>query len=178
MIPGFGYGGGRCMVGERRRQFWVLLLWHQRYVFFCCVIYSFTQTILQYLNNSTLKNVHWALCTGVFGKRDVGRIECEYLDILLGVSEADLLSHHQGLVDAIMYLPPPSPHFTHHIPTRSHSITRHQLQLPQLDPSNPASLDSSSSSSESSSVPHTLPTPDCKRQPRSNPMRKTASSRK
>lgn len=32
----------------------------------------------QYCNDSTLKNVHWALCTGVFGKRDVGRIEREF----------------------------------------------------------------------------------------------------
>ncbi|KAJ7029163.1 hypothetical protein C8F04DRAFT_931673, partial [Mycena alexandri] len=32
----------------------------------------------KYLNDSTLKNVHWALCTGVFGKRDVGRIEREF----------------------------------------------------------------------------------------------------
>ena len=57
----------------------------------------------QYCNDSTLKNVHWALCTGVFGKRDVGRIEREFLDVLdyeLGLTEADLLSHH----DAIMSL--------------------------------------------------------------------------
>ncbi|KAJ7739555.1 hypothetical protein B0H16DRAFT_62863 [Mycena metata] len=57
----------------------------------------------KYTNDSTLKNVHWALCTGVFGKRDVGRIEREFLDVLdweLGVGEGDLLSHHEGLVAA------------------------------------------------------------------------------
>ncbi|KAJ7685779.1 hypothetical protein DFH06DRAFT_50599 [Mycena polygramma] len=57
----------------------------------------------KYTNDSTLKNVHWALCTGVFGKRDVGRIEREFLDVLdweLGVREADLLAHHEGLVRA------------------------------------------------------------------------------
>ncbi len=55
----------------------------------------------QYLNDSTLKNVHWALCTGVFGKRDIGRIEREFLDVLdfeLSVSEADLLAHHDALL--------------------------------------------------------------------------------
>ncbi|KAF6747765.1 hypothetical protein DFP72DRAFT_589124 [Ephemerocybe angulata] len=39
-------------------------------------------TASKYLNDSTLKNVHWALCTGVFGKRDVGRIEREFLAVL------------------------------------------------------------------------------------------------
>lgn len=78
----------------------------------------------QYLNDSTLKNIHWALCTGVFGKRDVGRIEREYLEVLnfeLGVSEADLLSHHQGLLDATR----PAPRFTHHNSPRSLSMGPH-----------------------------------------------------
>ncbi|KAI0807992.1 hypothetical protein C8Q74DRAFT_1213735 [Fomes fomentarius] len=55
----------------------------------------------KYLNDSTLKNVHWALCTGVFGKRDIGRIEREFLDVLdfeLSVSEADLLAHHDTIL--------------------------------------------------------------------------------
>ncbi|TEB39596.1 hypothetical protein FA13DRAFT_1596997, partial [Coprinellus micaceus] len=50
-------------------------------------------TASKYLNDSTLKNVHWALCTGVFGKRDVGRIEREFLAVLdweLGVSEGEV----------------------------------------------------------------------------------------
>ncbi|KAJ7029416.1 hypothetical protein C8F04DRAFT_1116862 [Mycena alexandri] len=57
----------------------------------------------KYTNDSTLKNVHWALCTGVFGKRDIGRIEREFLDVLdwqLVVSEDDLLAHHEGLLAA------------------------------------------------------------------------------
>ncbi|KAF9555233.1 hypothetical protein CPC08DRAFT_643144, partial [Agrocybe pediades] len=55
----------------------------------------------KYLNDSTLKNVHWAMCTGVFGKRDVGRIEREYLDVLgfeLKITEEDLLKHEQGIL--------------------------------------------------------------------------------
>jgi hypothetical protein len=62
----------------------------------------------KYLNDSTLKNVHWAMCTGVFGKRDVGRIEREYLDVLnfeLKITEDDLLSHHQGLAEAVPLSP-------------------------------------------------------------------------
>jgi len=45
--------------------------------------------------------VHWALITGVFGKGDIGRIEREFLEVLdweLGVTEADVLAHHEGLV--------------------------------------------------------------------------------
>ncbi|KAJ7148268.1 hypothetical protein C8R46DRAFT_1231285 [Mycena filopes] len=55
----------------------------------------------KYTNDSTLKNAHWALCTGVFGKRDIARIEREFLEVLdweLGVSEKDILAHHNGLL--------------------------------------------------------------------------------
>ncbi|KAL7283836.1 hypothetical protein ACG7TL_003276 [Trametes sanguinea] len=75
--------------------------------------------IVQYLNDSTLKNVHWALCTGVFGKRDIGRIEREFLDVLdfeLGVSEADLLAHHDALL-ALSHAPrlPARPSHQRHV---------------------------------------------------------------
>src|SRR5260221_12780043 len=52
------------------------------------------------------------MCTGVFGKRDIGRIEREYLDVLnfeLKVTEDDILSHHQGLT-AAAHLPPSPRH--------------------------------------------------------------------
>jgi hypothetical protein len=55
----------------------------------------------KYTNDSTLKNVHWALVTGTFGKRDVGRIEREFLDVLdweLGVSEAEILEFYDSLI--------------------------------------------------------------------------------
>ncbi|OSD08262.1 hypothetical protein PYCCODRAFT_1441233 [Trametes coccinea BRFM310] len=73
----------------------------------------------KYLNDSTLKNVHWALCTGVFGKRDIGRIEREFLDVLdfeLGVSEADLLAHHDALL-ALSHAPrlPARPSHQRHV---------------------------------------------------------------
>ncbi|KAJ7087567.1 hypothetical protein B0H15DRAFT_922943 [Mycena belliarum] len=44
----------------------------------------------KYTNDSALRNAHWATYSGVFGKRDIGRIEREFLDVLnwdLGVSE-------------------------------------------------------------------------------------------
>ncbi|KAJ7463370.1 hypothetical protein FB451DRAFT_996776, partial [Mycena latifolia] len=47
----------------------------------------------KYTQDSTLKNVHWALCTGVFGVGDVGRIEREFLEVLdweLGVREGEV----------------------------------------------------------------------------------------
>ncbi|KAI0636492.1 hypothetical protein C8Q77DRAFT_1070909 [Trametes polyzona] len=77
----------------------------------------------KYLNDSTLKNVHWALCTGVFGKRDIGRIEREFLDVLdfeLGVSEADLLAHHDALLE-LSHAPrlPARPAHQHHARRRS-----------------------------------------------------------
>ncbi|KAJ7826677.1 hypothetical protein B0H14DRAFT_1244680 [Mycena olivaceomarginata] len=54
----------------------------------------------KYTENSPLKNVHWALCTGIFWKRDVGRIEREFLGVLdweLGVGEAELHAHQEAM---------------------------------------------------------------------------------
>ncbi|KAF7367555.1 Cyclin N-terminal domain-containing protein [Mycena sanguinolenta] len=58
----------------------------------------------KYTQDSTLRNVHWALVTGVFGKGDIGRIEREFLEVLdweLGVKEADVLAHHEGIIVAV-----------------------------------------------------------------------------
>lgn len=55
----------------------------------------------KYTNDSTLKNSHWAVATGLFGKRDIGRVEREFLDVLdwqLGVSESDVLDLHDSLM--------------------------------------------------------------------------------
>ncbi|KAK2466629.1 hypothetical protein APHAL10511_000887 [Amanita phalloides] len=113
----------------------------------------------KYLNDSTLKNVHWALCTGVFGKRDIGRIEREYLDVLdfeLGITEDDILSHHQSLMSIALGL-----HRTLSEKARSRTISSHQHQppsptsrnhrrrtpVPDLEPSSPVSSSASSYSS-------------------------------
>nr|GAT57050.1 predicted protein [Mycena chlorophos] len=115
----------------------------------------------KYTNDSTLKNVHWALCTGVFGKRDVGRIEREFLEVLdweLGVKEADLLAHHQALMEVAF----PAPVRTHthkkamaslEVPTfRTHA--RHSsLTVPELEPSSPSSSYGSFSPPTPGSVP-------------------------
>jgi hypothetical protein len=132
----------------------------------------------KYLNDSTLKNVHWSMCTGIFGKRDIGRIEREYLDVLnfeLKVTEADILTHHQGLT-AAAHLPPsprdspmsvamrlshPSqePPSTHHYVERRHNQRRRRSPpqtLPELAPISPASSLSSASSSLGPTTPHSI----------------------
>ncbi|KAI0306681.1 hypothetical protein B0F90DRAFT_1808325 [Multifurca ochricompacta] len=94
----------------------------------------------KYLNDSSLKNVHWAVCTGVFGKRDIGRIEREFLDVLdfeLSISEDDIMAHH----DAVMSLVSPNYRYSHGTPTPP---------LPQLGYSS-----SSPSSTEASFSPRT-----------------------
>ncbi|KAJ6531030.1 hypothetical protein B0H19DRAFT_1384303 [Mycena capillaripes] len=107
----------------------------------------------KYTNDSTLKNVHWALCTGVFGKRDIGRIEREFLDVLdweLGVGEADLLAHHEGLLAASkrsnalasrrVKTKPAKPKYP--APPRAHTYTRRPSAgavVPELEPSSPRS---------------------------------------
>ncbi|KAJ6622980.1 hypothetical protein B0H10DRAFT_2162698 [Mycena sp. CBHHK59/15] len=109
-------------------------------------------TASKYLNDSTLKNVHWALCTGVFGKRDVGRIEREFLDVLdweLAVSEADLLAHHAGLAEVAFphRVAHSHSHSTHLAPpqhTHTHTHRRRPSAgagalVPDLEPSSPQS---------------------------------------
>jgi hypothetical protein len=117
----------------------------------------------KYLNDSTLKNLHWALCTGVFGKRDVGRIEREFLDVLdfqLGIAEDDLLSHHDG-ISAVTPIPITTATVVRPLPivlsniSQSQTHHRHKRSsgLPDLAPPSPVST--SSSSSASSSLPST-----------------------
>jgi hypothetical protein len=108
----------------------------------------------KYLNDSTLKNVHWALCTGVFGKRDVGRIEREFLDVLdweLSISEDDILSHHAGISAVIAPSPSRHSHSHPHTPSqrpalsRNHVRSHHRTSCPELEPSSPMSSDGTSS---------------------------------
>jgi len=108
----------------------------------------------KYLNDSTLKNVHWALCTGVFGKRDVGRIEREYLDVLnfeLGISEDDLLSHHQGLLNATLGARSTKTAISSLPRATSRHHSRSSSSLPSLD----SSPTESSDDSDSDSAPRT-----------------------
>ena len=55
----------------------------------------------KYTNDSTLKNIHWAMVSGTFGKRDIGRIEREFIEVVdweLTITEADLLVVHGALL--------------------------------------------------------------------------------
>ena len=105
----------------------------------------------QYLNDSSLKNVHWAVCTGVFGKRDIGRIEREFLDVLdfeLGLSEADILAHHDAIMSAVSPV---------HRNARHHAIPA--LDLPTSIPASPSPTASSTAASFSPRTPLTLVEP-------------------
>ncbi|KIK30990.1 hypothetical protein PISMIDRAFT_5554, partial [Pisolithus microcarpus 441] len=105
-----------------------------------------------YLNDSTLKNVQWAYCTGVFGKRDVGRIEREFLQVLdfeLSISEDDILSHHDSL--SVIALPINRHRHQRHL-ARATSTTQplyyqgdDNATCPDLAPSSPKSSSSGSS---------------------------------
>ncbi|KAF8559854.1 hypothetical protein OG21DRAFT_1493123 [Imleria badia] len=113
----------------------------------------------KYLNDSTLKNIHWALCTGVFGKRDVGRIEREFLDVLdfeLSVTEADILSHHDSLSAVAL----PSHSYRRHADphTRTHYHPANHAVCPDLDPSSPKSSSSGSSPAPLTPETHVDPT--------------------
>ncbi|KAJ7100044.1 hypothetical protein B0H15DRAFT_998941 [Mycena belliarum] len=123
-----------------------------------------------YTNDSTLKNVHWALCSGVFGRRDVGRIEREFLAVLdweLAVASAELLAHHAALADIEVHarshhLAVPSAHLA--VPRPTHK--RH-TSVPALEPSSPAS-------SAASMSPRTPASPHRVNFPRPHPKAKDA----
>ncbi|CAK5277151.1 unnamed protein product [Mycena citricolor] len=105
----------------------------------------------KYTQDSTLRNAHWALCSGVFGKRDVGRVEREFLEVLnwdLGVREEEILMHWggvMGLPDEDM--PPvatPAAAATRIEITPAPESEYHGTGVPTLEPSSPSSTYSSS----------------------------------
>ncbi|KAK7038297.1 cyclin N-terminal domain-containing protein, partial [Favolaschia claudopus] len=122
-----------------------------------CVFLGAVIVASKYTQDSTLRNVHWAACSGVFGARDIGRIEREFLEVLnwnLGVHEADLMAHHEGLSSACakatrasralqagppaynMYLaPPPYTHRRRSSLPGLEALPSPQSSLPSLTPS-------------------------------------------
>ncbi|KAJ3905448.1 hypothetical protein F5879DRAFT_878817 [Lentinula edodes] len=55
----------------------------------------------KFLNDSCIPNMHWAQCSRLFGKHDIGRIEREFLEVLdwdLTLTEEDLLVHFDSLI--------------------------------------------------------------------------------
>lgn len=119
-----------------------------------------TSSARQFCNDATLKNYHWAICTGVFGARDVGRIEREFLDVLsyrLCVTESDLLIHHRPIMSAVhpksqisMVYPPKSPDSPIRFHKRSDSLvscwsTAESYEVEMEDSDSCSSYESSSS---------------------------------
>ncbi|KAF9643494.1 hypothetical protein BDM02DRAFT_1443294 [Thelephora ganbajun] len=99
----------------------------------------------KFTNDSTLQNVHWAIATGIFGKRDVGRIEREFLEVLdwdLTVTENDIAD----LYPAIIALYPRAQHVA---PSPPRPVRCPTFTL------DPISYDSDGSSSSSASSPRT-----------------------
>lgn len=59
--------------------------------------------MLQYHNDSSLKNSDWSTVSDIFSPRDVSRVEREMLDVLayeLRVEEAEILEHELLLVQS------------------------------------------------------------------------------
>ncbi|KAJ7167361.1 hypothetical protein C8R43DRAFT_877693 [Mycena crocata] len=107
----------------------------------------------KYTNDSTLKNVHWALCTGVFGQRDVGRIEREFLAVIgweLRVRERGLM---RVVEELRMSRSVTRPHRRTHRRHPPSSPSSGASSVPELDPSSPRS----SLGSVSPRTPHSTP---------------------
>lgn len=97
--------------------------------------------------------MHWSLCTGLFNKRDVGRIEREFLDVLdfeLAVSEDDVLAHYEP----VMLLRRPQPARLR-IPTRGASISRPALSRHNSNSTDSSMDEDSPGSTDSGSLPPT-----------------------
>jgi len=112
----------------------------------------------KYTNDSTLKNIHWALVTNVFGKRDIGRIEREFLDVLdwdLAVTESEILEHHSSIIT--LYLPRTRP--TSPRPISSNPKRRLPIVQSEWSDSDSDSDDSSSYTSPPTSPSPSLDTP-------------------
>jgi len=111
----------------------------------------------KYVNDISPKNTYWAAWTGVFGKRDIGRVEREFLDVLdweLSLRESDVIAQHNLLLATTRS-------------TRPHAYHHHRSQ-PRVDATGLSptfdfdddsdwsdSGDESSSSSESDVAPRT-----------------------
>lgn len=112
----------------------------------------------KYTSDSTLRNVHWAMCTGLFGKRDVGRIEREFLQVLnwdLSISEDDVLSHHHSIHTLLATSLVNTPELAARVVTSSPNCSR-SLDIPENEISSWSDSDESCSS-DSSLSPVTPP---------------------
>jgi len=94
----------------------------------------------KYLNDSSLKNVHWAVCTGVFGKRDIGRIEREFLDVLdfeLSITENDIMGHHEAII-SLVHPTRPQSHYIPAVPELDYSSSSPTSSSASISPRTPS----------------------------------------
>ncbi|CAK5278960.1 unnamed protein product [Mycena citricolor] len=109
-------------------------------------------TASKYTQDSTPRNEHWALVSGVFGTADMGMIEREFLAVLdweLGVSEAEVVVHWAGIVGGELSDVEEEErhassrgHGYHERLRLRHTHHRHhyrQRSVPRLEPSSPGS---------------------------------------
>ncbi|KAL4248808.1 Cyclin PHO80-like protein [Abortiporus biennis] len=91
-----------CYIDRAKPQLHIAVeQWAYERVFLGAIVLAY-----KYSNDATLKNFHWAVCTGVFGSRDIGRIEREFLDVLdynLSVTEDDILVHHPSIMSLVIH---------------------------------------------------------------------------
>lgn len=83
--------------------------------------------------------MHWAVCTGVFGKRDIGRIEREFLDVLdfeLSITENDIMAHHDAIV-SLVHLPRPHSHYVAPVPELDYTSSSPASTSTSLSPRTP-----------------------------------------
>ncbi|KAF9649704.1 hypothetical protein BDM02DRAFT_3166264 [Thelephora ganbajun] len=111
----------------------------------------------KYVNDTSPKNAHWAAWTGLFGKRDIGRVEREFLDVLdweLSLQESDIIAQHNLLLATTCPTQPPTHH--HRYQFHAGNATRRSFTFDFDDDSDWSdSEDESSSSSESDVAPRT-----------------------
>ncbi|KAJ7809807.1 hypothetical protein B0H13DRAFT_556935 [Mycena leptocephala] len=114
----------------------------------------------KYTQDSTLKNAHWALVSGVFGTGDIGRIEREFLEVLdweLGLREGDVLALHAGFAAAAASNSPSNS--TVNVKAAESRILKDDthVPLPELEPSSPQSSAGSLSPRTPPSLSHSPP---------------------
>jgi len=117
----------------------------------------------KYTNDSTLKNIHWAMVSGTFGKRDIGRIEREFIEVVdweLAVTEADLLAVRDTLVHLLPAKPASAlPLLIKNVGVSPPSSPVTSEYSPESDSSESSHWSDDESDSDSHSTPATSPAP-------------------
>jgi len=85
------------------------------------------------------------VCTGVFGKRDIGRIEREFLDVLdfeLSISENDIMGQHDTII-SLVHPPRPHSHYIPPVPELDYSSSSPTSTSASLSPRTPSTFEES-----------------------------------